>query len=253
MGKAKYIMLDCDNTLVQSERYAFEACADLTNEVLAKHNIDAKYTAETLLKDFVGHNFRGMLNGLQKKHNFEMPPQEMDDYVQQELGAVTLKLSQKAVECPGVSQQLQWLKDQGYPMAVVSTSAKSRVVASIEKAGIDHFFPNEHVFSAATSLNPPSSKPDPKIYLYAAEQLGVEPSEAITVEDSKSGATAAMRAGIPCIGYVGIYGIEEGKEKMDEMAKLLTEETKCAAIMYDWKDFQECLKKVEGTLGKTKI
>jgi beta-phosphoglucomutase-like phosphatase (HAD superfamily) len=177
-----------------------------------------------------------------------MPDDEMEDFVAQELGAVTLKLSQKAVECPGVTEQLTKLKEEGYPMSVVSTSAKSRVVASIEKAGIAHFFPPEHVYSAATSLNPPSSKPDPKIYLYAAEQLGVKPSEAITVEDSKSGATAAMRAGIPCIGYVGIYGIEEGKDKMDQMAKLLTEETKCAAIMYDWKDFPECLKKVEAKL-----
>ena len=160
----------------------------------------------------------------------------------------TRKLSQKAVECPGVTDELNKLKEQGYPMSVVSTSAKSRVVASIEKAGIAHFFPPEHVYSAATSLDPPSSKPDPAIYLYAAEQLGVKPHEAITVEDSKSGATAAMRAGIPCIGYVGIYGIEEGKEKMDQMAKLLTEETKCAAIMYDWKEFQECLKKVEAKL-----
>jgi HAD superfamily hydrolase (TIGR01509 family) len=212
-------MLDCDNTLVQSERFAFEACADLTNQVMERHNIDARYTAESLLEDFVGHNFRGMLKGLQEKHKFKMPDDEMEDFVAQEL-----------------------------PMSVVSTSAKSRVVASIEKAGIAHFFPPEHVYSAATSLNPPSSKPDPKIYLYAAEQLGVKPSEAITVEDSKSGATAAMRAGIPCIGYVGIYGIEEGKDKMDQMAKLLTEETKCAAIMYDWKDFPECLKKVEAKL-----
>ncbi|CAN9227935.1 unnamed protein product [Alternaria alternata] len=231
MGKAKYIMLDCDNTLVQSERFAFEACADLTNQVMERHNIDARYTAESLLEDFVGHNFRGMLKGLQEKHKFKMPDDEMEDFVAQELGAVTLKLSQKAVECPGVTEQLTKLKEEGYPYA-----------------GIAHFFPPEHVYSAATSLNPPSSKPDPKIYLYAAEQLGVKPSEAITVEDSKSGATAAMRAGIPCIGYVGIYGIEEGKDKMDQMAKLLTEETKCAAIMYDWKDFPECLKKVEAKL-----
>jgi beta-phosphoglucomutase-like phosphatase (HAD superfamily) len=241
-------MLDCDNTLVQSERLAFEACADLTNIVMEKHNIKERYTADSLLEDFVGHNFRGMLKGLQAKHNFTMPEDEMEDFVQQELGAVTRKLSEKAVECPGVTTELNKLKEQGYPMSVVSTSAKSRVVASIEKAGIAHFFPPEHVYSAATSLTPPSSKPDPAIYIYAAEQLGVKPSEAITVEDSKSGATAAMRAGIPCIGSVGIYGIEEGKEKMDQMAKLLTEETKCAAIMYDWKEFQECLKKVEAKL-----
>jgi len=241
-------MLHCHNTLDQTERFAFEACADLTNIVMEKHNIDARYTADSLLEDFVGHNFRGMLKGLQQKHNFSMSDEDLEDYVQQELGAVTRKLSQKAVECPGVTKELQKLKDAGYPMSVVSTSAKSRVVASIEKAGIDHFFPPEHVYSAATSLNPPSSKPDPAIYHFVAKQLGVKESEAVTVEDSKSGATAAMRAGIPCIGYVGIYGIEEGKEKMEQMAKLLTEETKCVAIMYDWSEFQDCLKKVEAKL-----
>jgi beta-phosphoglucomutase-like phosphatase (HAD superfamily) len=156
-------MLDCDNTLVQSERFAFEACAELTNQVMEKHNIDTRYTADKLLEDFVGFNFRGMLKGLQQKHNFEMPEDELDDFIQQELGAVTKKLSQKAVECPGVTDELNKLKEQGYPMSVVSTSAKSRVVASIEKAGIAHFFPPEHVYSAATSLNPPSSKPDPKV------------------------------------------------------------------------------------------
>jgi beta-phosphoglucomutase-like phosphatase (HAD superfamily) len=241
-------MLDCDNTLVQSERLAFEACAELTNVVMEKHKIDARYTAEKLLDDFVGHNFRSMLKGLQTKHNFTMSDDEMEDFVGRELGAVTKKLSEKAVECPGVTTELNKLKEQGYHMSVVSTSAKSRVVASIEKAGIAHFFKPEEVYSAATSMPKPSSKPDPAIYLYAAELLGVKPAECVTVEDSKSGATAAMRAGIPCIGYVGIYGIEEGKEKMEQMAKTLTEETKCAVIMYDWKDFQECLKKVEAKL-----
>ncbi|ORY19043.1 HAD-superfamily hydrolase-like protein [Clohesyomyces aquaticus] len=248
MGKVKYILLDCDNTLAQSEHLAFEACADLTNEVMKIHNIDAKYTGASLLEDFVGHNFRSMLRGLQKKHNFTMSDDEMDEFVGRELAAVTAKLSEKAVECPGVTKELTLLKELGYPMSVVSTSAKSRVVASIKKIGIDHFFPDEHVYSAASSLDPPSSKPDPAIYIHACKELGVQPHECVTVEDSKSGATAAMRAGIPCIAYVGIYGIEEGKEKMEQMAKLLTEETKCVAVMYDWAEFQDCLKVVESKL-----
>ncbi|KAG8526383.1 uncharacterized protein KY384_000377 [Bacidia gigantensis] len=245
MPKVKYILLDCDNTLVQSERLAFEACAELTNEVLEKHGQSERYTVDSLLEDFVGHNFRNMLIGLQKKHNFTMSQEEVDDYVARELGAVTRKLSQKAVECPGVTTELNKLKEQGYPMSVVSTSAKPRVVASIEKVGIDHFFPPEHVYSAATSLNPPSSKPDPAIYFHACKELGVKPEETLTVEDSKSGATAAKRAGIPLIGYVGIYGIEDSKEKMEQMAKTLTEECGAKAIMYDWKEFQDCLKKIE--------
>jgi len=245
MPKIKYILLDCDNTLVLSERLAFEACADLTNQLLEKHNIPERYSVDSLLEDFVGQNFRGMLVGLQKKHNFQMTPDEMEDYVQRELGEVIKKLDAKAEPCPGVPEQLERLKGLGYPMSVVSTSAKPRVVASLVKTKIDHYFPNEHVYSAATSLNPPSSKPDPKIYLYACEQLGVKPEECITVEDSKSGATAAMRAGIPLIAYVGVYGIEDGEEKMEQMAKLLTETCKPAAVMRDWKEFPEILKKLE--------
>jgi HAD superfamily hydrolase (TIGR01509 family) len=237
MVKAKYLLLDCDNTLCQSEHLAFEACADLTNELLAEKGIkDVHYTAESLLEDFVGHNFRNMLKGLQKKHGFTMADDELEDYVSRELGRVTQKLSEKCVECPGVTQQLEWAKRQGYPMSVVSTSAKPRVIASLQKTNLLRFFSEEHVYSAATSLNPPSSKPDPKIYLYACEQLGVKPEEVITVEDSKSGATAAMRAGIPCIAYVGIYKLEEGEKKEKQMAELLTTETQCKTVMYDWKE-----------------
>jgi HAD superfamily hydrolase (TIGR01509 family) len=186
-----------------------------------------------------------MLVGLQKKHSFQLKPEELEDYVAQELGRVTQKLSEKATVCPGVPEVLKSLKEQGYPLSVVSTSAKPRVVASLIKTDIYSYFPDEHVYSAATSLNPPSSKPDPKIYLYACEQLGIKPEEAVTVEDSKSGATAAMRAGIPLIGYVGVYGIEEGKEKMEQMATLLREQCKADEIMYDWKEFPELLKKIE--------
>ncbi|KAK5449323.1 HOG (high osmolarity glycerol) pathway protein [Exophiala xenobiotica] len=245
VAEVKYVLLDCDNTLVLSERLAFEACSDLTNELMEQYNIPERYTVDSLLEDFVGQNFRGMLIGLQKKHNFQMPQEQVDEYVSRELGEVIKKLKAKATPCPGVPEQLERLKKAGYPMSVVSTSAKPRVVASLEKTGIDHYFPNEHVYSAATSLDPPSSKPDPKIYLYACEQLGVKPSECITVEDSKSGATAAMRAGIPLIAYVGVYGVEDGKEKMEQMAKLLTEQCKAAAVMYHWDEFPEILKKLE--------
>ena len=241
--KVKYVLLDCDNTLCLSERLAFEACADLTNELLEKYGKKERYTVDTLLEEFVGQNFRGMMVRLQKIHDFQMPDEQLQEYVNKEVGAVTAKLAEKCKECPGATAELEKLAEQKYPMAVVSTSAKPRVVASLKKVGMNKFFPDEKVYSAATSLNPPSSKPDPKIYLFACEQLGVKPAECITVEDSKSGATAAMRAGIPFIGYVGVYGIEEGKEKMEQMAKVLKEDCKADQIMYDWKEFPELLKK----------
>ena len=216
--------------------------------MLEKHKIEARYDVDSLLEDFVGHNFRNMLVGLQKKHDFKMSQEEVDDYVSRELGKVTQKLSEKCTECPGVTEQLEWAKAQGYPMSVVSTSAKPRVIASLQKTNLLRFFKEEQVYSAATSLNPPSSKPDPAVYFHACKELGVKPEECLTVEDSKSGATAGMRAGIPLIGYVGIYGLEDGKEKMEQMAKTLTEQTKANVIMYDWKEFPDCLKKLEDAM-----
>lgn len=213
--------------------------------MLEKWGKPDRYTVDKLLEDFVGHNFRGMLNRLQEIHDFKMTPEEVDFYVDRELGAVTAKLSEKCQPCPGVPEQLEWAKEEGYPMSVVSTSAKPRVVASIKKTGLDKYFVDEHIYSAATSMDKPSSKPDPAIYNFACQKLGVANKDCVTVEDSKSGATAAMRAGIPLIGYVGVYGIEEGKEKMEQMAKVLTEQCNAAVIMYDWSEFPECLKKIE--------
>lgn len=185
------------------------------------------------------------MNNLQKEHNFQMSPEELESYVKREVDEVNNKLSAKVQSCLGVTEELERLKKAGYPMSVVSNSAKPQVITFLENVGIDKYFPDEHIYSAESSLDPPSSKPDPKIYLYASEQLGVKPEECVTIEDSKSGATAATRAGIPLIGYVGAYSVEEGKEKMELMAKVLTEQCKAKAIMYDWKEFPELLKKVE--------
>ena len=55
-----------------SEELAFEACAELANEILEKKGISDRYTGPGLLKDFVGQNFRGMMVSLTKKYNFSL-------------------------------------------------------------------------------------------------------------------------------------------------------------------------------------
>jgi beta-phosphoglucomutase-like phosphatase (HAD superfamily) len=233
---------------VLSEHLAFEACTELTNEVLQKYGINRTYTVKELLSEFVGMNFRGMLVKLQELYHFTIKPEELEDYVNLEVDRVVAKLEAKATPCEGAPEEIEKIKKEGkYPMAVVSTSAKPRVLASLVKTGMGNgrYWSDDLVFSAATSLNPPSSKPDPAIYLHACKVVGVKPEEAVTVEDSKSGATAAMRAGIPCIGYVGVYLAEDGEEKMRQMEKVLIEQCKVKAIMYNWSEFQDCLKKVQ--------
>ncbi|KAK7015504.1 hypothetical protein VNI00_019119 [Paramarasmius palmivorus] len=239
-----HILFDCDNTLVLSEHLAFEACAGLINDILSTLNIPnaPTYTGSQLIVDFVGQNFRGMLITLQSQLNFTLPPDELEKYVSLEEDRVIAKLKEELVPCVGANEELAKLAASGkYQLAVVSSSAHRRVMASLEKVNQTQYFPPERVFSAATSLPKPTSKPDPAIYLHACKVLGVEPANAVAVEDSKSGTLSAVRAGIPVIAYVGSY---ETPEKQKEMANALKEQG-AKVVMYDWKKFDECLKAID--------
>ncbi|EAW12797.1 HAD family hydrolase [Aspergillus clavatus NRRL 1] len=242
MPKITEIFFDCDNTLVLSEELAFEACADLTNEILEKRNIPDRYTGGQLIQDFVGQNFRGMMISLQAKYKFEMSKEELEEYVKMEEDKVIAKLNEKAQPCVGATEELQKLYDsKKYGLAVVSSSALRRVKASIKKVGQDKYFDPELIFSAATSLPKPTSKPDPAIYIHALEVCKKKPEEVVAIEDSKSGALSAIRAGIYVIGYVGSY---EGDEKKLEMAQRL-KELGATVIMKDWSEFEQCMQQIE--------
>ncbi len=151
------------------------------------------------------------------------------------------KLKKELRPCINVDAELAKLEAHGrYHLAVVSSSALRRVQASIAKVNQDKYFAGEHVFSAATSLPKPTSKPDPAIYLHAMKVLGKKAEECVAVEDSRSGATAARRADIKTIGYVGSYEVGE-KGRMREVL----ESSGCCIIMEDWSEFEGCLDKIE--------
>ena len=62
---------------------------------------------------------------------------------------------------------------------------------------LDQYF-KSHMYSVSQINN--ICKPDPAIYLYAAQQLGVHPKNCFAFEDSIPGITAAKAAGMYCIG-----------------------------------------------------
>lgn len=240
--KITTILFDCDNTLVLSEELAFEACAELINEICKQRDVplEKPFTGESLIVEFVGQNFRGMLTTLQQRYNFTIPPEDLEKYVLQEEDAVIAKLKADLRPCPGVDAQLEQLAASGkYKLAVVSSSALRRVKASVDKVGQNKYFGND-IFSAATSLPKPTSKPDPAIYLHALDVLKVKAAESVAVEDSKSGTLSGTRAGIKVIGYVGPYT----DDKKDEMEKVLRD-AGAVVVMKDWAEFPAALEQIE--------
>lgn len=241
MPQITTLLFDCDNTLVLSEELAFEACAELINQICAERGVDKRFTGESLIKEFIGQNFRGMLTTMQKEYSIQIAPDEMERYVRMEEDAVIAKLKAALRPCPGVDEQLERLAaSKKYLLSVVSSSALRRVRASVDKVGQDKYFPGDAIFSAATSLEKPTSKPDPAIYIHALKKLGRTAQESIAIEDSKSGTLSGTRAGIKVVGYVGPYP----DDKKSEMEKVL-KDSGAVIIMRDWSQFSSCLQKIE--------
>lgn len=218
-----------------------------------------RYSGPEMQREFVGLNFRGLLASLQAKHGFTLAPAEVNAYVSRELVEIIRMIEAECAPCAGANAVLARLADPPSStgsssggtkrgLAVVSSSALSRVEASLRKCGQEQYFPSTgdvastRVFSAATSLPVPTTKPDPAVYLFACEKLGVDPKHCLAIEDSKSGATAAMRAGIPLLGYVGAYDDDEEKR---EVGRILTEQCGALEIMQHWDDFDDILKRIE--------
>lgn len=69
---------------------------------------------------------------------------------------------------------------------------------------LQEFFPPEKIHSGESDFDPPRFKPDPSVYLLAAEKTDARPENCIAVEDSTSGVGSAANAGLGMIvGYVG--------------------------------------------------
>lgn len=95
---------------------------------------------------------------------------------------------------PGVRDRLREARENGLRCAVASSSSHRWVDGWLEKLGLDEFF--SHVSCLEDTGK---AKPDPSLFLHAAEHLQVEPAEAIVLEDSLNGLRAAHAAGMRCI------------------------------------------------------
>jgi HAD superfamily hydrolase (TIGR01509 family) len=89
--------------------------------------------------------------------------------------------------------------EQG-PTAVVSGASRAEIEPVLAAAGL------EHAFTALVAMEDVEhGKPDPAGYRRALELLGIEPQDAVAIEDSPPGVVAAKAAGIRCVGLTRTF------------------------------------------------
>ncbi len=113
---------------------------------------------------------------------------------------------------------IEKLKKEGIKVAVISSSKNCRDI--LKKAGIEDYFD-----VVVSSRDVRKGKPDPDIFLFALEKLGVGASEAVVFEDALLGVRAAKRANIKCVG-IDRYGNPQRLKEAD----LVVEDVKDVTI-----------------------
>jgi beta-phosphoglucomutase len=94
---------------------------------------------------------------------------------------------------PGSLEFLKELRDAKFPMAIGSASKNTPMI--LERVGIRKFFA-----AVADGNNVSRAKPDPEVFIRAAEMLSVDRRRCVVFEDAIAGVRAALNAGMMCIG-----------------------------------------------------
>ena len=232
----RVVLCDADGNLFPSEEPAFVASAVVSNRFLAEHGVLRRYGAEELRLAATGMSYRSVLTTLAGEHGLPaLSPEELELWVRVEKEAVTAYLRQVLQPDPDVLGPLAALAEH-HGLAAVSSSADTRIAACFAVTGMARYFPAQRRFSAEDSLPVPTSKPDPAIYLHALRSLGLAPEQAVAVEDSVTGATSAVAAGIPTIGNLQFVQPAERDAR-----RTLLEATGVRTIVTSWAEVVDLL------------
>lgn len=112
---------------------------------------------------------------------------------------------------PGAVTLLKFLRERGIITAIATATDMERATRYLNRIGLEAYF--DRIISATMVKE---GKPSPDIYIYACEQLGLQPKECLAVEDSPNGITSAYRAGCRVIM------VPDQTEPQEELKALLT-------------------------------
>lgn len=97
---------------------------------------------------------------------------------------------------PGVARLLKEAHARGLTLAIATTTSRANIHALFEQA-LPQALAWFSVIAAAEDA--PDKKPDPQVYEFTLNRLGLKPTECIAFEDSANGLTAARAAAVPTV------------------------------------------------------
>lgn len=119
---------------------------------------------------------------------------------------------------PGARDILDYLHAKNYRLAIGSSGPKENIAMIVEALGA------EKLFSAlVTGFDVTRGKPDPQVFLLAAERLGLAPENCTVIEDAPAGIEAGVRAGMKVVALASSHPKHElgaAAQIIDQLSEL---------------------------------
>jgi HAD superfamily hydrolase (TIGR01509 family) len=140
------------------------------------------------------------------EHLFKKPltPEEVSRYTEEKEEVYREIYKPHIKPMPGLIDFLHTLKENKVALAVGTSAPTSNINFTLVSTGLKPFF--DKIVDASFVKK---GKPDPEIYLKAADFLQVLPQNCVVVEDSLLGIQAGIRAGMKVIGVTTTHSKEE--------------------------------------------
>lgn len=231
----QWLFLDFDNTLMATEQFTVPSLIARFNELYG-HKIDHPLTQEEFKQHFHGQGRETLCDNLGQYFNITVDYPTLYQHRESNIMRHYQQLPHGIPMAPHLLEVLSLLASQSISFALVSNNPIQRAFAAMR------FADNKQGMTLARFFGPycfeagAQQKPQPDVYQLALSQTQASLSHSWAIEDSLTGARAAIAAGMKTLIYTGLsHPAEDIITQMREIG--------CLALFDDWRQLPGLIRK----------
>lgn len=201
--KFKLIIWDFDGVIADTEHLWVKNRQKMLNE---KFNLDWDFAT--------ANKYLGGMSDKTKRLNLDKLGIKTDDKFWEDALAADYETMHKGFCLTKGIEKI--FNDKNFKQCIATGGIRSKTAEKIKTVKIGSLFPDEKIFTADMVEH---GKPEPDLFWLAAKTMREQPENCVVIEDSLPGMTAALRAGMTAVAYIGCE-MNNNPEYVEKIKKL---------------------------------
>lgn len=202
----KAVIFDMDGVLIESEPYHIKA----EIEVFKKHGISL---TQRIAAEYLGLKLDDYITALEQRFQKDLDHQAISSELQKRIS----HMYEQEVPLVEHAKELLPIVSQSYKLALATSREKQLARSVLDRLGIASFFP-----VAVYREGVQHGKPNPEVFLKAAELLNINPVNCAVIEDAQAGIEAGKRAGMHVIARKAAHNRNQDFSSADRVIEDLS-------------------------------